>query len=294
MTARLVHRMHAIVRIVTLSATLLGFAVARPLAGARPADAGERWVVCYSDSPDPFSLAAYDVVVLDADHHPALAPSVERGRTVLAYVSLTQLGRGRRVFAELNAAGVVLEAHPTWTDAHYVDFRRPEWTRIVLEDLIPRAIETGFTGLFLDTLDDAEFLETKDPKRFRGMRRAAVDLVRAIRHQYPDLVLIVNRGYALMPDIAGSIDILLGESVLGTFDAGTKSYRKVSAADAEWQIGQLRRARTLNPSLRIFTLDYWDPADTAGVRRLYAAQRANGFTPYVSTFQLDRVIEEPR
>ena len=57
--------MHAIARIVTLSATLLGVAVARPLAGQRPASPGDRWVVCYNDTPDPFSLAAYDVVVLD-------------------------------------------------------------------------------------------------------------------------------------------------------------------------------------------------------------------------------------
>lgn len=41
------------------------------------------------------------------------------------------------------------------------------------------------------------------------------------------------------------------------------------------------------------TLDYWNPADTAGLRRIYRAQRANGFLPYVATVELDRLVPEP-
>ncbi|MCC7242505.1 MAG: endo alpha-1,4 polygalactosaminidase [Acidobacteria bacterium] len=254
----------------------------------------ERWAVCYSDRPVPFDLARYQVVVLDSHHHPPLGPLIERNRTVLAYLSLTQMGRGRDAFASLQQAGVVLDAHPVWTDAHYLDFRRPEWVRTVLEQLVPQALDAGFTGLFLDTLDDAEFLEGKDPERYRGMRDAAVRLVRAIRHQYPQIVIMVNRGYALLPDIAPSIDILLGESVLATFDPATKAYSRVTDPDVAWQVNALRRAQALNPALKLFTLDYWDPADADGVRRLYQEQRANGFVPYVSTPMLDTLVEEPR
>ncbi|MGE0590973.1 MAG: endo alpha-1,4 polygalactosaminidase [Vicinamibacterales bacterium] len=262
--------------------------------GGVRAEAAERWVVCYTAAPSPFDLAAYDVVVLDGDVHPPLGPIVDRGRTALAYLSLTQLGRGRDVFAALDAAGVVLDAHPVWGDAHYLDFRRPEWTRTVIEDLVPRMLSAGFTGLFLDTLDDAAFLEGQDPVRYRGMREAAVRLVQTIRQHYPDVVLMVNRGYDLMPDIAGSIDIVLGESVLTTFEPTTKAYARVAPADAAWQVSALRRARARNPRLQVFTLDYWDPADREGIRRLYAEQRANGFVPYVATPLLDVLVEEPR
>jgi uncharacterized protein (TIGR01370 family) len=253
-----------------------------------------RWSVCYTDAPSPYELGAYDVVVLDPDGHPPLAPLIERRRTVLAYLSLGEAGRGRRFFPSLQAAGVVLDAHPVWTDAHYLDLRRPEWMRTVIEDIAPRALQAGFSGFFLDTLDDAEYLETLEPKTYRGMRRAAVELVLAIRHHYPDAVLMVNRGYALMPQIAGSIDILLGESVLSTFDSTTKTYRRTSPGDANWQISAMRQARAINPTLRLFTLDYWDPADPDGIRRLYREQRANGFVPYVSTPALDSLIGEPQ
>ncbi len=252
-----------------------------------------RWAVCYSDRPECAELARYELVVLDAVHHPPLAPIRERRRTVLAYLSLTEMGEAHAAFADLKATGAVLDEHPGWSGTHYVDFRRPEWSRLVLDRLIPEALAAGFTGMFLDTLDDAAFLEARDPVAYRGMQEAAVTLVRAIRKAHPGAVLMVNRGYTLMPQIADAIDILLGESVITTFDSKTKRYGRMSAADVAWQVDQLRRARALNPALQLYTLDYWDPADLEGLRTLYAQQRANGFHPYVSTPMLDRIVDEP-
>jgi uncharacterized protein (TIGR01370 family) len=253
-----------------------------------------RFLIYYSDRAPAADLADYDLVVLDADRHPPLAALRERGRVVLAYLSLTEIGRHRRPFTGLERSGALLGPHPHWTDAHYVDVRRPEWTKTVLDELIPTALSAGFNGLFLDTLDDVELFERDEPGRSRGMRQAAIDLVRAIRQRYPPLVLMVNRGYALMSDLAPSVDILLGESVVTSFDQATKAYRRVSPSDIQWQQDALRRAKTTNPALRLFTLDYWDPADTATVRDIYRRQRANGFVPYVATPLLDQIIREPR
>lgn len=286
--------MHGNARTRSAAARLLAVAAMwLPAGPGVRAETPERWVVCYSDRPEPFDLARYQVVVLDSHSHPPLGPLIDRNRTVLAYLSLTQIGRGRPAFPALQQAGVVLEPHPVWPDAHYLDFRHPDWARTVLEQMIPQALEAGFSGLFLDTLDDAAYLEERDPRRYQGMREAAVRLVRAIRMHYPQIVLMVNRGFALLPEIAGSIDILLGESVLGTFDPATRAYARVPDADAAWQVNALRSAKQLNPAIRIFTLDYWDPADREGVRRLYREQRANGFVPYVSTPMLDTIVEEP-
>lgn len=250
--------------------------------------------MCYSADVPSDALMSYDVVILDLLHHPSLDALLAARRNVLAYVSLTEMGRAHEAFADVEQAGLVLDQHPVWTGSQYIDFRSPEWTRIVVERLVPRALEQGFTGLFLDTLDDAEFLEAKDPERYKGMRDAAIRLVRAIRQKYPDITLMVNRGYAVLPEIASSIDIVLGESVIGSFDGETGAFKRMSDADIDWQVGALRAARSRNEALKIFTLDYWDPKDEAGVARLYREQRANGFAPYVSTPMLDTVVREPR
>jgi uncharacterized protein (TIGR01370 family) len=267
---------------------------AATLGSVTSAAAAEPWVLCYSPNIDDRDLSRYRLVVLDVDHYPSLSPLIERGVPRLAYLSLTQMGKGRPEFQHAVKAGVMLEEHPVWTDAHYLDFRKPEWASLVLDRLVPQALERGFTGLFLDTLDDAEFLESQDPVRYRGMREAAVRLVRSIRERYPQAVLMVNRGYALMPELATSIDILMGESVVGTFDTRTKAYQRQSPGDVEWQVTQLQQAKARNPRLQIFTLDYWDPSDRDGVRAIYREQRSRGFAPYVSTPLLDRVIAEPQ
>lgn len=253
-----------------------------------------RWVVCYSDRPEAAQFGPYDVVVLDARHHPPLETMQRPGRTVFAYIPLMELGRAHDEFPGLVRDGAVLDPHPAWTGSHYVDVRHPAWTRAVLDRIVPQAIAAGFNGLFLDTLDDAAFLEGQDAERYGGTREAAVRLVRAIRQQYPSVSIMANRGYDLMPDIANAIDILLGESVLTTFDADRKGYARRSDADIAWQVQALRHAQALNPAIRVFTLDYWDPSDAEGLRRIYREQRANGFSPYVSTPMLDAVVEEPR
>jgi endo-alpha-1,4-polygalactosaminidase (GH114 family) len=56
----------------------------------------------------------------------------------------------------------------------------------------------------------------------------------------------------------------------------------------------LQGERRKHPALRVYTLDYWDPADTASIARIYATQRANGFVPYVATTALDRIVAEPQ
>lgn len=252
-----------------------------------------RWAVCYSDRPAAADLAGYDLVVLDAVHHPPLAPLRARGQTVLAYLSLTEMGESHAAFNGLQAAGVVLDVHPAWAGTHYLDFRRPEWSSLVLDRLVPDALAAGFTGIFLDTIDDAAFLEAKDPVAYAGMQAAAVRLVRSIRRAHPGALLMVNRGYAVMPEMADAIDVLLGESVIATFDPQTKRYARVAESDVEWQVHQLRRAKSVNPSLKLLTLDYWDPADAAGVRAIYDQQRASGFSPYVSTPLLDAIVLEP-
>jgi hypothetical protein len=44
--------------------------------------------------------------------------------------------------------------------------------------------------------------------------------------------------------------------------------------------------------LKVYSLDYWDPADRAGIRDINAIQRAHGFMPYVGTSTLTKIIPE--
>ena len=58
-------------------------------------------------------------------------------------------------------------------------------------------------------------------------------------------------------------------------------------------MGKLAELRRLNPKLRLYTLDYWEPTDRAGIAKLYGQERKAGFIPYVATIDLQRIVADP-
>ena len=251
-----------------------------------------RFVVYYGTSDDA-ALYDYNIVVLDSDIDGAIVRRFGHGCLLLGYLSLGEVHKGRAYATELDRQGLLLSHNQNWSDARFIDLRDARWKQRVLDELVPAILTRGFGGLFLDTLDDAGFLETSDPVRYAGMTDSAVDLVLAIWQRFPQLPIMVNRGYALLPRIASGIDMLLGESVHSTYDANARNYVRVSPEAMRWQRDRLNDARRIRPSLRLFSLDYWSAADPPGIARIYAEAQANGFVPYVATIDLSKIIPRP-
>jgi polysaccharide biosynthesis protein PelA len=264
-----------------------------PLLLAASASTPFPWAVCYTPNASPEQLHAFHVVVLDSDSHPPLDLLKGHGRYLLGYLSLGEIESHRPYFEAAKAEGVLLRENPAWPGSFSVDFRNPRWRRRVMQDLVPAILASGFNGIFLDTLDDAAALERADPQEYRGMIAAAADLVGSLRQAFPQIRIMVNRGYDLLPQTAPLIDILLGESVYTTYDAEYKRYVRVPAPQYEQQVHSMREALRWNPRLRICSLDYWDPSDIQEIRRIYQVERANGFAPYVATRELDRIVRAP-
>jgi uncharacterized protein (TIGR01370 family) len=250
------------------------------------------FLVYYGSSTD-LAIGAFALAALDSDLNLAPLDRVRRDATYLGYLSLCEVHSGRPYYAELAAEGLLAGANANWPDARFIDLRHENWRRRIVNDLIPGILQKGFDGVFLDTLDSAEFLERQDPSRYGGMVGGAADLVRAIRTAFPDILIMINRGFAVLPRITGHFDMVLGESVRTTFNAGAARYSFVSDSDYDWQRQQLWAARRRDPNLQLFSLDYWDPNDKENIAKIYAEERANGFIPYVGTPDLTRIILPP-
>ncbi len=274
--------------------TCLAFVALGLLGGARSslAHGHTRFLINYGADVGE-EIGNYDVVVLDPDAPAASSAKRHPGTIVLGYLSLGEVHGGRGYVAELQANGSLLRPNPNWPDARFIDLRDRRWHKMVIERLVPEILAKGFNGLFFDTLDDAEFLETQDPARFAGMVNAAADLLRAIRQRFPGIPLMVNRGYAVLPHAAGAFDMLLGESVSASYDPTSGIYKPSADADYKWQVDRMRDAQQRDPKLRLFSLDYWNPDDPRGIARIYTLERTNGFIPYVGTRDLTQVVPEP-
>lgn len=253
----------------------------------------ERWVVDYAQKLNHKEFKPYDVVVLDSNVDAEVKYLQEQDKLTIGYLSLGEISDHRDYFDLAKSKGLLLEENPNWPGSYTVDVRKKEWVKIVIEKLVPQLLFKRFNGVMIDTVDQIAALEQKDPKKYQGMKQAAAHLILAIRKHYPQMTIMMNRGFDIVPQVANSLNILLGESVYTKYNFETKTYEKVSPSDYEWQVNKLNEARKLNPLIQIFTLDYWNPDDKEFIKEIYRVERENGFVPYVSTVDLQQVIPEP-
>lgn len=282
-------------RVMAAVATLGGL-----LGPAAAADAGrvlpdplDRWVVYYGPPVASAALKSYDLVVLDPQAAASMVPTLTaRRKTVLAYLSLGEINRAHPWFATVEGMGLTGAENPNWPGAFSIDLRDRRWTAMVVEDLVPDLLRRGFHGVFIDTLDTALHLEATDPKAYAGMGEAAVRLIATLRRHYPTLLIAVNRAYPIVPKLAPSIDLVVGESVMTGYDFTRRAYRRLDDETARSQQAVLKDALRYNPALRLLTIDYADPADQALRTTLYREQRKAGFVPYVATIDLRQIVPE--
>jgi len=256
-------------------------------------ETSQRWVVYYSNTAPIEAFDPYQLTVFDSHNHPHLSPLNKRGKTALGYISLGEVSPSYDYFEAMKEEGILLQENNVWRGNRMVDLRDPRWTKRVVEQLVPHILNERFDGIFIDTIDNAAFLEQQNPMKNKGMKQAAIDLIRSIRHHFPHITIMMNRGYDILSDLADDIDIVLGESVYSTFDFNTRTYKYVPKQDYFQQKKMFAKIKKTHPKLEIFTLDYWNPEDPATIQKIYKVQRKNGFVPYVSTISLQEVIPEP-
>lgn len=278
----------------TLWACLMTVLAATGLAnGAAASGPPIPWVVYYAAELPPTAFFPYDLVVFESDRHPPIEPLIDRGKKVVGYISLGEVNETRGYFAEVKGEGILLGENENWKGSYFVDVRDPRWTRRVVEELVPQILRRGFQGIFIDTMDNPGHLERLDAKANAGMLEAGARLIRTLRRNFPKMTIVLNRGYDLLPSVERDIDMVLGESVYADYDFEKKQYGKVDDATYRQQVEILQGAARRQPNLKVLTLDYWDPADKARIAEIYKVQAANGFSPYVATVELDRLVEGP-
>jgi polysaccharide biosynthesis protein PelA len=261
------------------------------LAFSRAASAGSiRWLAFYGESADDAALAGYDIIILDPGYRGSIQTIVARGAHVCGYLSLCEIRMSDPLFGALDPS-VLLEPNPEWPGTRRVDIRNPSWRSFILEIAIPPIAAAGFGGLMFDTLDTSAYLEATDPVRYRGMRAAAIELIGVIRERFPNMMLIMNRGYELLPQLVQKIDALIVESLL-TIPDQRGGFMFADPIEVKREIALLKPATQRQPPLPVLSLDYWDPDDAKTIAEIYRRERDLGHHPYVAARLLDRVVPE--
>lgn len=254
-------------------------------------DKVQRWFILLDYDPSGFApdrrqLQNFDMAILDPDAHPDLT-LFKKKTLLIAYVSVGEAEDYRFYWEGIKDAAFVVGENPDWKGNFYVDVRSLEWQQLIVEQVIPRLQQAGFQGVFLDTLDTAEFLESKDPQKYAGSKAAMIELVKAIHSRYPELLLVSNNGFPLLEELALYLSGVLAEDIFMMPDFANGGYRKVPAAEREYKIAVLKKIQALGRP--VFNIEYASPKDKAAIRVCLRQSRRLGFKPYVAEKNLSAI-----
>ncbi len=156
----------------------------------------------------------------------------------------------------------------------YVDPAHPDWARSRLDEA-QKAMEMGFEGLFLDTLDTVTL--------FPQDRFILLSLIAQLREKLGARLLFANRGFHLLPELATLVNGVVLESFSTTWTP--RGYRVLPSYELEYNLSCLFRLQGY--SLELYALDYADNFWLEAYARLRAMYY--GLPTFVSNRELTRL-----
>lgn len=256
------------------------------------AEMKEKWIAYYNGNLPAEAFRDFDVIAFDRESHPRLDVLRDRKRVILGYISLGEAESYRSDFRNIKAMGLLIRENRNWRGHWIVDLRNDKWIEHVANTIVPDVIRRGFDGIVLDTLDSPLELEANNPVQFKGMTEAAINAVRLLRTRFPELKIMLNRGFKVLPEVAPYIDFVLAENLNTDWTIGQKP-RLTAKRDASRWLRSIMIALAKDPRLKVYTLDYWPASDVNVVKNIYREMRSLGFIPYVGAIELDTIQPEP-
>jgi hypothetical protein len=229
------------------------------------------------------ALAQFDRVVVEADNVKDLGGLRQAGADVFAYVSVGE-AEGWRASASALPEALFLGGNPAW-GSRIADLTQPRWRDYLIEQRMASLWAAGYRGFFLDTLDSYEAV-VKDADGKRAQSQALVGTIRAVSQRFPGVKLLLNRGFAVLPEVGPLAVGLVAESLFQSWNPLTQQYQPVADSERRWLLERLSEVR-LRYGLPVTVIDYVSPERPALAQETARQIRALGFTPWVSTPGLD-------
>jgi hypothetical protein len=227
-------------------------------------------------------FTAFDRVVVEPEHRPRdKSPDAH----AVAYLSVGEVAETSPSYAQLDQRAV-LGRNPAWKSA-VMDLTAPAYADFLLEKRFAGLWAQGYRSFFLDTMDSYQ-LVAKTPEARAAQEAGLVSLIHGMAKRHPEARLYVNRGFEVLPRIAGVVHGVVAESLFSAFRAESGRYEPVPAKDTEWLLAKLREAHDRH-GLPVIVIDYAAPGDRDKARALAQRIAGLGFTPWVADGGLNSV-----
>ncbi len=231
-------------------------------------------------------LSRFDLVILSPlIDNATLLKLKSKGVIVVGYVSLTTLG-GWEPWASFASPSMSVGKLEYWNE-NIMNACDARWARVILDHAIPYVMNRGFDGVFLDNLDIVDL--------YPWMKDCVINLVKKIREENPNIVIIINRGFSIARETAPYVNAILFEDFGTYYDFEKNEYLKWGGSDYQWMIGIAEMLANLSRTygIKVLALGYVDLHNTSMLREycdyVYSLASKYNFTAYVASISLDEV-----
>ena len=264
-----------------------------PRADARQAFRQIRSYHCYYGAGHTKELLSRDASIIETRAQtPADIDALRRsGRLAIAYISIGEdhdrrkgdgHGPGGYDSTYFDRDGDKLpDKNPVW-NSYYANAASPAWRAFFLENAARLRATHGVDGFFLDTVETCLL--------YPDSREGMVTLIRELRARHPESIIVLNRGWDLLPALGDTPDGLMFESFTLSYDFDQKRYEPLPSSGLDYGLDVWRRL--LRPAqekhgLVVLALDYAASADDPAVKLAYDRAATLGLVPCLSTILLD-------
>ncbi|WOO40711.1 endo alpha-1,4 polygalactosaminidase [Rubellicoccus peritrichatus] len=273
-----------------------------PMLPTGNSDARERFdeiesYACYYGPGLIEEMSTRDAAIIEVRNQTpeSVAKLQEAGTLVIGYISLGEddalrvgdaggPGGFDSAYFDRNQDGAP-DKNSVWS-SYFTDSRQPAWRRHFLDIAWNMKKKFGVDGFFLDTVDTSEL--------YKESRDAMVTLVKELRAQNPDSLIILNRGFHTVADLAPYVDGVMFESLTASWDWGNSEY--ILMRPSAWDHGLEIWQDVLKPAmddhgLVVLALDYAGGPDAPAVKTAYDRAATFGYIPEVSNIYLDKIYD---
>lgn len=237
----------------------------------------ENYVVYYGQGRVD-DLSRYDLAIIQPNTltQDEIARLKQAGTLVVSYLSIGEVEPDRVWYSDGRFDPVwELGTNENW-GSRFVDANQPGWQNLMVA-LAGEIIDKGFDGIFLDTVDTVDL--------FPATRDGMITIIRLLRGAYPDALLVQNRGFSVIDEVAPYLDALMFEDLITSYDFSNGEYLYADHSFIAQQMQQLHE----ETGLVILALDYVSPENSAGAYLSIQTANEYGFIPAVSTIMLDDI-----
>lgn len=245
--------------------------------------------VDYSARPHPQHLLLSQLSIIHPEAKIDLPLLHKANNRALAYISVCEVAPDATYRSKIKGISF-LGKNKEWK-SDFPDISQPSWQTFLLKQLAQPAVEKGFDGFFLDTVDSLNTISEKYPERATQFKTSLIELIQALKKQFPDKMIITNRGFEIYEEVKNQIDGVLAESLFQTYDSEKKVYRAVPEKDREWLTQKLKHIQETGKE--VYVLDYVSPYEKELAKKTSTAIQALGFHPFLSTPDLSGTCSLP-